>query len=195
MSPENTLPFDLPGFSVDHVEEYNQVLIVRAYSIALSGACPDCGHLSTSVHSYYHRSPRDLPCNGRTLRLVLQVHRFRCRNPSCHRQTFAERLQHLVPVNGQRSYRLTILLRALVLELNAEAGARVTQHLRMAISGDTLLRIIRHTPVPTCPSPRVVGIDDWAFKKGDRYGTILVDLERHQVLDLLPDRDATSVST
>jgi len=185
MSPENILPFNLPGFTVDQVEQHDQLLTVRAHSIAISAACPACDH----------RSPRDLPCNGRTLRLVLQVRRFRCRHQSCDRKTFAERLQQLVPVNGQRTYGLTNLLRTLIFELSAEAAARVTHHLQMAVSGDTLLRIIRQTTEQAYTPPRVLGIDDWAFKKGDRYGTILVDLERHKVLDLLPDRDTRTVST
>jgi transposase len=89
---------------------------------------------------------------------------------------------------------LTIVLAVLAFELSAEAGARVTHQLQMAVSGDTLLRVIRHTAAPLSAPPRVLGIDDWAFKKRERYGTILVDLERHQVIELLPDRESETLA-
>ena len=193
MATSNCLPFTLPGFRIGRVETYHDLLVIQACSIARTVICPCCGKPSTQIHCHYTRSPRDLPCNGRRVRLVLDVRRFRCSNEHCERQTFAERLPHLVPVHGQRTTQLTRALRAMTFEVNAEAGARITRHLNMPVSADTLLRIIRHTVMEPAPTPRVLGVDDWAFKKGNRYGTILVDLECRYSVDLLPDRTAETL--
>jgi len=194
MPSSNHIPFALPGFTIKQVETYDDLLVIRASSITRTAKCPCCGEISAQVHCHYTRSPRDLPCNGRRVRLVLDVRRFRCANEPCARQTFAERILHLVPVHSQRTTQLTQVLRAMTFEVNAEAGARITRHLNMPVSADTLLRILRHTVMEPAPTPRVLGVDDWAFKKGNRYGTILVDLERRYPVDLLPDRTAETLA-
>lgn len=194
MSSENTLPFDLSGFAIERVEAQATLLNIQARSTALSAVCPYCGCSSTRVHSYYTRCPRDLPCNRYRVRLVLRVRRFRCANRWCSHRTFAERLPHLVAVHAQRTVRLTDVLRAVAFVVSAETGARVTQPLQMPVSGDTLLRILRQTQVVCAETPRVLGIDDWAFRKGRRYGTLLVDLERHRPVDVLPDAQTETVA-
>ena len=149
-----------------------------------------------SLHSYYERLLGDLPWQGRPALLRVQARRFRCLDPFCPRQTFAERLPGVAPLAARRTERLGSLQGCLGLALGGEAGQRLAERLAMPVSADTLLRMVRQAgndnePPPT---PRVLAVDDWAWRRGRRYGTILVDLERNAVVDLLPDRQAETLA-
>jgi transposase len=157
-------------------------------------ACPVCGTLATRVHSRYQRTLADLPWQGLPVQLCLTTRRFFCAWAACPQRIFAERFPGLVAPRGRRSARLQTLVTAIGIALGGEAGARLVAELGLALSPDTLLRSVRALPELTLPAPRVVGIDDWAFRKGHHYGTILVDLERRAVIDLLPDRNADTVA-
>jgi len=162
-------------------------------SVAAAARCPRCGTASDRVHSRYRRTVADLPCRGRPVALRLVVRRFRCARPGCPQAVFCERLPGLIGAHARSTARLTEAHRAVGFALGGEAGARLARRLDMPTSPDTLLRRVQAAPDEPAPPPRFVGIDDWAIRKGQRYGTIVIDLERGRVLDLLPGRDGVTL--
>lgn len=153
-----------------------------------------CSQSFRRIHSTYLRHPRDLPWGGCPVQLLLHVRRFFCDTPSCPRTTFAEQVTSLTRPYAQRTVGLNAALQTLGLALGGQAGAAVGRKLGMVGSADTILRQVHTlTPEPQ-PPPRVVGIDDWAIRKGQRYGTILVDLERHRPIALLPEHASKPIA-
>ncbi len=146
------------------------------------------------MHSRYRRTVADLPWADRRLLLHLHVQRFFCDQAHCPKRTFAERFGSALPPYARRTARLTANLPALGFATGGHGASRLAQVLAIPISPRTALRIIHRHHLPDTPAPRVVGLDDWAWKKGRTYGSICVDLERHQPIDLLPDREPTTIA-
>ncbi|MET8699859.1 ISL3 family transposase [Kitasatospora sp. NPDC004723] len=156
--------------------------------------CPDCGVPSERVHSRYGQRLADAPCGGRGVVIELSVRRLFCDNAGCRRVTFAEQVEGLTCRYGRRTPVLQRMLAGLGVVLAARAVARLALLLGVVVSRMTVLRLVMALPDPAWEAPRVLGIDEFATRKGRRYGTIMVDCETHQPLDLLSDRDADSVA-
>lgn len=169
------------------------VMVLRTKRIA--AICPRCGTASRRVHSHYLRRLADLPWEGISVCIELRTRRFFCVRSECSQRIFGERLPATAPRYERRTSRLSQAFGILGMALGGRAGARLAKELGLGTSRDSLLRQLRRKGPPVSPeaSPRVLGIDDWAWRKGHRYGTIVCDLERGKVVDLLPDRDSETV--
>jgi transposase len=176
------------------VEEQSRlVMVLRA--AGAGSICPECQQASRRIHSRYIRRLNDLPWEGLPVRIELRVRRFFCETDDCGHNIFTERLPKTVQRYARRTCRLSKALEQITQVLGGSAGSRLAEQLGILASGPTLLRQLRRRVISSfVHAPRVLGIDDWAWRKGRRYGTILCDLERGKVVDLLPDRSAESTA-
>ncbi|KAB2707518.1 ISL3 family transposase [Brucella intermedia] len=179
--------------NVDEVRDAGDAIIVAAYGRSQDCTCPHCGTASRRVHSRYSRMIADLPCAGRRIELHLSVRRFVCSAVHCRRKIFAERfLDDVIRPMARRTARLDCLVRHLALALGGRPAARFADRLGLPVSNDTLLRTVRRYDRPPSTPPTVIGIDDWAWRRNHRYGTIICDLERRKTIALLPDREPST---
>lgn len=184
---------DLSDGIVEQVQVADEITVtLRAAS--QTATCPCCGIVAKRVQSRYTRHLHDLPSSTRAVHLLVEVRRFFCPNKTCLRKIFAERFPLLALPHVQCTIRLQQTLRMLGFALGGQAGARVSKQLHLGASRDTILRLVRRSDLPAPEPPRVIGVDEWAWKRRLCYGTLLCDLERRLPLDILPDRSVETVA-
>jgi transposase len=178
------------GLDVTGMEMSAEGLTITAVSRQIGPCCPLCGTAARRLHSRYSRTVVDLPCGGQQVRLLVSVRRYFCDVPTCQRKIFAERLTPFVEPRARVTQRLYQIVQIIGLATGGRLGVRVTDRLAIQTTRHTILRRIMTLPKAPVGQIAQIGIDDFSFRRGRKFGTLIVDLQTHQVLDVLADRTA-----
>ena len=173
------------GFLFCNQQFTNDSLIIRLIASDPVGTCPLCQTPTKRVHSFYQRTLADLPMSGKRIKLLVRLRKFFCPLANYPRKVFAQSYHSVCKPYARRLLRADQQIQAIGLQAGAKSGARLYHTVGQSVIASTVLRVIRSSPMPVVKTPRRFGVDDFAFKKGRNYDTILIDLDGHKPIDLL----------
>lgn len=183
---------NIPKIIVSNIEFKPPIIHIYASLSGKRAKCPECKKYSHSVHDRYERRITDLPVFQYHSIIILTVRKFKCRNDKCKRKVFTEQNDNILPY-ARRTERVTRLLSDIAIDMPTGSGHLLSEKLQIKVSRSTLTRLAHQQPLPDINTLKVVGVDDWAFRKGVNYGTILVDMETSKPIDMLPTRDSVDL--
>ncbi len=184
----------LRGFRLLSSRREAKRLILTCERVTRSAFCPVCGTATHRIHSRYERTVWDLSVQNVQVILHLHVRKFSCDHPDCPRRIFTERLPQVTSPHGRFTFALRQFLGQLGREQGGASGARSATLQGIQATARIILRFMHALPLPPIIDPRAIGLDEWAWKRGQRYGAIVVDLERKKPIALLPDRSQQTVA-
>ena len=185
--------FSLSGIRLGTPHIIDFKIHVPARSIQKSAKCPCCAKRSKYIHSSYVRVLRDLPMSTHCVSINLTARKFFCKNPDCKRMIFTEQPGDEIKAYSRMTNRTRQRLQSIFLEVSARKGAYIAGLISLPVSPSTALRLVDSLPIPLIDKVSVLGIDDWAYRKGLSYGTLLVNIETRKAIDLLEGRDGVAL--